>query len=99
MDSNDVANFLYDEFGQKEFLTRHISGEAMTRLARMMGIVDVGQSRLVKVGQYISKLEGVELTPASSQKVKLAVTRPEDKRRPRRFRFAPVGTADHFGHS
>ena len=60
MDGNDVVNYLYAEFEQREFLTRQISDDAMIRLARMMGTIDDGQSRKTKVGQYISNLEGTE---------------------------------------
>ena len=94
MDGNDVVNYLYDEFEQREFLTRQISDDAMVPLARMMGIVDGGQSRKIKVGQYISNLEGTELTPGSGHKVKLVVTRPENNSLPRRFQFVPVSLTD-----
>ena len=94
MDGNDVANYLYAEFEQREFLTRQISDDAMIRLASMMGIIDGGQSRKIKVGQYISNLEGTELTPGSGHKVKLVVTRPENNSLPRRFQFVSVGPTD-----
>ena len=95
MDVNDVASYLYAEFEQEEFLTRQISDATMIRLARMMGIADDGQSRKIKVGQYISNLEGTELIPSSGQKVKLVVTRPKNNSHPRRFQFVPVSLADN----
>lgn len=94
MDGNDVANYLYTEFEQREFLTRHISDDAMLRLAKMMGIIDDGQSRKIKVDQYINNLEGTELTASLGHKIKLVVTRPENNSLPRRFQFVPVRLTD-----
>ena len=87
MDGNKVGDVLFAHFGFKEFLTRDIPPDMMGELTKLMGIRDSGFRRNIKVGQYISDIEGFRYTPKPGLTVMMTVTRPEDRRRPRRFRF------------
>ena len=60
-----------------------------------MDIPETGQGRKVKIGQFISSLEGPEYDLETGQKVRVVVTRPDDKRYPRRFRFVASDTGSH----
>lgn len=87
MSGKRVGEILFDQFGYKEFLTRDIPPDVMDQLTERMEIHDAGPGRKIKVGQHISELEGFQYTPESGLKVEMTVTRPENRRLPRRFRF------------
>ena len=93
MSGRKVGEILFAQFGFKEFLTRDIPQEVMDELTERMEIHDAGPSRNIKVGQYISYLEGYQYNPESGLKVEMTVTRPENRRLPRRFRFVDATPA------
>ena len=93
MDGKKVGDVLFAHFGFKEFLTRDIPPEVMGQLTEIMEIHDTGPGRNIKVGQYISDIEGFRYTPDSGLTVKMTVTRPENRRLPRRFRFVDATPA------
>ena len=98
MDSKRVAEVLFAQFGFKEFLTRDIPPDVMHQLTDLMDIVDVGHVRNTKVGRYIGSLEGPEYALETGQRVRVVVTRPDDKRYNRRFRFISSDTVSHQLH-
>jgi predicted RNase H-like HicB family nuclease len=88
MDSKEVAEVLFAEFGFKEFLTRDIRPDVLDRLTKLMEITEIDRhARNTKVGLGIGSLDGMDYTLGSGQKVKLVITRPENKHIPRRFQF------------
>ena len=87
MEEEKVAQALFDYFGFNEFSTRDIPEDVMERLTGLMEIHESNPTRNIKVGQYISEIRGLELTIRSSQRVKITVPGPENRRRPRRFRL------------
>ena len=96
MDGKEVVEILYAEFGSKEFLTRNITEATMSRLAKLMGIPEIGQSRKIKVGKFMSDMERqrTECVLHSGQRAKMVVTRPADKRHPRRFQIVVLAPMD-----
>jgi hypothetical protein len=74
MNIEGVAQTLFDEFDDKEFLTRDIPSDAMDKLVQAMGISE-------------TDMHNTELLLNSGRSVTMVVTRPENKRLPRRFKF------------
>ena len=87
MEEEKVAQALFDYFGLNEFSTRDIPDDVMDKLTGLMGIHDPVPNRNIKVGQYISEIRGLVFTIGSGRRVKVTVTGPENRRRPRRFRL------------
>ena len=87
MNGKKVAEVLFAKFGFKEFLTRDIPSDVMGQLTKLMEIHDEGPGRNIKVGQHIGDFEGFVYSLESGQTVKLVVTRPENRRLPRRFQL------------
>ena len=89
MDREKVAETLFAQFGFTEFQTYQIPPDVMQRLADLMEISDSDseQSRKVKVGTHISKLEGFQYALELGQKVTMTVIRPENRHQRRRFRW------------
>ncbi len=87
MDKAKVAELLYAEFGNEEFLTRHISEETMGRLADVMGISETGHARNTKVGKGIGSLDRDIFTLEGGGTVTVLVYPPEHPRQPRRFQL------------
>lgn len=89
MDQEKVAETLFAQFGFTEFQTYQIPSDVMQQLTELMEISDsdTEQSRKIKVGTHISKLEGFQYALESGQKAKMTVIKPENRRRRRRFRW------------
>jgi hypothetical protein len=88
MNIEGVAQTLFDEFDDKEFLTRDIPSDAMDKLVQAMGISETDiHARNTKVGKRIGSMHNTELLLNSGRSVTMVVTRPENKRLPRRFKF------------
>lgn len=87
MEEEKVAQALFDYFGFNEFSTRDIPEDVMEQLTGLMEIHESNPTRNIKVGQYISEIRGLVFTIGSGRGVKITVTGPENRRRPRRFRL------------
>ena len=87
MEEEKVAQALFDYFGEGEFSTRDIPEDLMERLTGLMEIPEPNPARNIKVGQYISDIRGLVCTIGSGRRVKITVSGPENRRRPRRFRL------------
>ena len=94
MDGQKIAECLYEEFGNKEFLTREISPETMGKLVKLMGITGMGHSRNTKVGRGIGSLDQGIFTLDGDGMVIMYVNRPEDPRQPRSFKLVNYRPVD-----
>ena len=95
IDGQKVAECLYAEFGEKEFLTRQISPDTMARLVELLEVRASGhRGRNTQVGKAIGSLDGTTHTLGTGQKVKISVNRPENLHLPRRFRFVELASVD-----
>ena len=90
MYNKKVAETLFAQFGFTEFQTYQIPPDVMQRLTDLMEISDsdTEQSRKIKVGTHISKMEGFQYALESRRKVTMTVIRPENRHQRRRFRWA-----------
>ena len=87
MDREKVAETLFAQFGFTEFQTYQIPPDVMQRLAELMEIDNSYQYRNTVVGVRIGKLEGMQHTLESGQKLTMTVTRPKSRYKRRRFRW------------
>ena len=88
--SKRAAEIVYSEFGLRAFLTRDIGADTMTRLGRTLKVSARDPIRKVKIGQRLSAMENRPYTLNSGVRVKMTVSRPNNDRRPRRFRLVDL---------
>ncbi len=94
MDRSKVCQTLYDQFGNKEFLTREISDTAIRRLSEALGFSEFDtHSRNTRIGKAIGSLEGHICTLDDESQAIMYVYRPDNPRLPRSFQlvdYCPV---------
>ena len=88
--SKRAAEIIYSEFGLRAFHTRDISPDGLTRLGRTLKVSASDPIRNVKIGQRLSAMENKAYTLKSGVRVKMSVARPNNDRRPRRFRLVDL---------
>ena len=100
--SKRAAEIIYSEFGLRAFRTRDISPDSIARLGRTLKVLAGDPIRNVKIGQRISAMENKAYTLKSGVRVKMSVARPNNDRRPCRFRLVDVAAPSRaalFGSS
>ena len=88
--SKRAAEIIYSEFGLRAFRTRDISPDGIARLGRTLKVSASDPIRNVKIGQRLSAMENKAYTLKSGVRVKMSVARPNNDRRPRRFRLVDL---------
>ena len=100
--SKRAAEIIYSEFGLRAFRTRDISPDGIARLGRTLKVSAGDPIRNVKIGQRLSAMENKAYTLKSGVRVKMSVARPNNDRRPCRFRLVDLAAplrAALFGSS
>ena len=88
--SKRAAEIIYSEFGLRAFRTRDISPDSIARLGRTLKVSASDPIRNVKIGQRLSAMENKAYTLKSGVRVKMSVARPNNDRRPLRFRLVDL---------
>ena len=95
MDKSRACQMLYDQFGNKEFLTREISDTAIGLLSELLGISSSDtHARNTRIGKAIGSLEGHIFTLDDKSQAIMYVYRPENPRLPRSFQLVNYRPVD-----